>query len=635
MSQRRYLDIKPYGHIGPYGETLWDLLSSFKAQFIRGCMKKLPDDAIAPLIEDILLCIREERTYLQEKRFTVENHSNNFSFQEALAHFTDELLETANTEHSKARELSQQRLEQIQNFLADCEQIAQSTELEERDKVEHLLAKTLSAYYFIRPFPDVKDDIWITWLPNYNFMREMRQRDVELKEEDESPDLLTVYPSIASILTQQESQPLASLLKHSLSIGEMDVNRPGLIDIGHVQPFIPEKLVSGLSEDLHATAHPRSRWSDLFYYNRSALRLVDGQYHLNADHQKPLGMLFLTSCLQNLLRKLEVYLPSSEETASSLKPVKSLLTLAEKSWYRCRGDIKSQSLRIRFNDTIDTLLEESLDKQITKEQHDSLLFSFGHHIGGIFQESGIALLKNKFVISRLRLAWGFADATRLIKYKGKGLPPEWLQRKNHNEAWKDESLITALQDICRFYLLGHLEGIQQDWILEWFQAGNSQRESIHQLLNQHDNIQLPALPPLSDNRHRRPGTQAICIGLAELIRNAVNSIRSGLTERHIDEPVLKIHFILDPEQEGIKVTLFNLCDTEKEGEKFSRSIERIQKFEQQIMTIDGEAFVKTEQPFFGPPIKNLEAHLSGTYKYCQATWQYRYGKIRPQHPLDQ
>ena len=136
---------------------------------------------------------------------------------------------------------------------------------------------------------------------------------------------------------------------------------------------------------------------------------------------------------------------------------------------------------------------------------------------------------------------------------------------------------------------------------------------------------LPTLPPFSEHS-QRPGTTSVTLGLAELVRNAVNYLadcdrqlahyaRTGRWDGSM------LRFVITSDDETVRMTLEHPATTPVGADApISKSIRRIQAIEQGSLRIGDNWIVRTSQP---------AGRTSGLVTVHTASWEYRFALVRP------
>jgi len=260
---------------------------------------------------------------------------------------------------------------------------------------------------------------------------------------------------------------------------------------------------------------------------------------------------------------------------------------------------------------------------------------FGHDVGRLFQESSLSSLvdhrdpKVRLAARRLHVAWGIAEATRVLKQDGKGLPPDWLT----DGAEHTDGLAASLRNICSFYLFAE-ESLPAAWTIEWRLPGEApERETVAagraRELRAVEGGEvatkgLPALPGLKDHR----ATTALTFGLAELLRNA----RKGLAEnshvlaevyrkKRLGEPAMTIAIAVDSQLRVAIVTIDALHVAETKV--WSRTIDDIQSLERTFLGRSEQAIVSSGQ-------FDLAGAVTEGVDRIRANWTYDFGRALAQ-----
>jgi len=285
------------------------------------------------------------------------------------------------------------------------------------------------------------------------------------------------------------------------------------------------------------------------------------------------------------------------------------------------------------------------------ELYREALQAFGHHAGKLMQESGfidanveaetrgqIELWEWRSTAARIWPVWGLGEAVRPLKSDGSGYPPNWFESSWPDGTWANvepSRVAELVQAACVFYLAPRLGrgangkevGRWGVWEAEWNVAGKRRRQAFADLFAEARAaaISLPTLPPFAEH-FQRPGTTSVTLGLAELIRNAVNYLsdcdrqlahyaRTGRWQG----PMLRFTIEIDDEDVGV---LVEHPATTPVGEEapVSKSIGRIKAIERSALRIGENWVVQTSQPSAG---------LSGDVTVHTASWRYRFGLVAP------
>jgi len=619
MDECIWTDSKPYGRIGPYGELMWDTLSEFKSVFLKKIFSYQEHNK-SKFIDHILHMIEEARWYLKKSEFIFEtNHP--FSYLKALNYYTEKVCIHSQYRGLSIEEFSEHRLKDLDKFLSDQSDFLKKSIHDKSIALADLVAPFISTYYFCRPFPETNDDCLVTWLPSFEYMSASFARKSKL--DGKVAIGRAVYPTITMHLGDESH--ISRFLSYTLSIGDFDGS--GKSDIGHIQSFNRNATNDMLLPDLLSYANPRARWSDLFYFNRSGARFVFSNDDCQHTKGEITGCLYLCSPFKGLFEIMagiahqggQYPVPKYDYDLS--QPIDSLSNLVRLSWESVGGDFKSEALIKHLQVTKRDLFSTNIKEKVIKSKHNSLLFSFGHHIGGIFQESGLACINDPGVVSRLRLAWGFADVTRLVKYEGKALPTDWFSNRSFLDNYTKIDAQKALVKICQYYLCGQLESACESYVVQWELPWGSQVMTLKELQNKRE-INMPTLPPLADDARRRPGTQAVTMGLAELIRNAANAILS--IQKISDVPQAVIQINITDHGDTIYVSVANYHEGRVGNLDPSRSVNRLREIEEHLLTIKNTRICETSHAIA------IETTQSG-HAFCSALWSFNFNTMMDEY----
>lgn len=289
--------------------------------------------------------------------------------------------------------------------------------------------------------------------------------------------------------------------------------------------------------------------------------------------------------------------------------------------------------------------EAEIRSASAEAEYSTALFTFGHHVGKLFQESGLAglsasaygldpaspaALRLSRMKSRLMLAWGVGEMTRPLRHGGKGFPARWFPREIRRVGAK--ALARTLLKLCQYYLSSLIHNLPGDWTLEWSVDGERPAvDTIADLVGRRD-LGLPGLPPFAGGPSASQATAAVTIGLAEQLRNLRQSwlddrddLLRGFRQRQF-ERLARCRARVD--------TAAMTCQVEIEGISFYReqedvgadhrlrswSIGEIQHLERKALSIDNVPVVETGQPRY------LED--AGRYRRVGTLWIYHYGLVR-------
>lgn len=274
--------------------------------------------------------------------------------------------------------------------------------------------------------------------------------------------------------------------------------------------------------------------------------------------------------------------------------------------------------------TTPVLVRSILDQELPKERFGMGLQVLGHHVGKLFQESGMFSLEQKArgtsldepvreVVARLRVAWGVAEATRAMKYQGRGLPPNWLPSgyRPPQTGLNTDKMVEQIVGLCRYYFAGFGAVLAGHWQVEI--AG--ERLSIDELRKLR--LEFPSLAPFSDGENRA-ATTSITLGLAELIRNVRHYIcdyevdyARALSKGLLNQPIIRI--VVESGATTVAARIEYSLVRRTSGH--SRSLARIQAFERELLSVDGRPVAATEQ---------VKLAVSGARRWIPgvATWTY-------------
>jgi hypothetical protein len=278
-------------------------------------------------------------------------------------------------------------------------------------------------------------------------------------------------------------------------------------------------------------------------------------------------------------------------------------------------------------------------------EYSTALFAFGHHVGKLFQESGLAGLRPEIYQAadpaenlrlarmkrRLMIAWGVGEATRPLRYGGRGYPPPWFPSTPRSV--DPEALARNLEHLCQYYLSALIHRLPFDWKIEWIVGGEPPKEQTLEQLAETAFRPLPSLPPFDDKNPQQPATVAISLGLAEQLRNLrqhwisnmkdlMKGFKGGnlarLASIRIEvESVSKICLIKTE-----SMTYFRKQRELDDNRRiYSRSIEQIRDLEARALSIDGDRIVETEQPVYMD-------HHEKRFRRVRTIWIYDYGKVK-------
>jgi hypothetical protein len=279
------------------------------------------------------------------------------------------------------------------------------------------------------------------------------------------------------------------------------------------------------------------------------------------------------------------------------------------------------------------LSAELLTHEATLAQHqiyEEGVFSFGHHIGKLFLESGIDELaegdfsKLQGVKQRLILIRGIAHATEALKNPGEGLPRAWF--KGACPEFDSTRLADTLREICRFYLSALTHTLEPTWRVLWKTPNEEREEPILTLLESFG-LSLPTLPPFE---HRtvgaHPATTALTLGLAELIRNARQHLRDNrsafvdaFASGVLRGPVLSLEVSVPENDMPARVDIVHMYRTGTTTE--SQTLDHVIALEKRWLSgiVATSQFAVTATP---------AASSGADFRALRASWSYDYAQVR-------
>lgn len=265
---------------------------------------------------------------------------------------------------------------------------------------------------------------------------------------------------------------------------------------------------------------------------------------------------------------------------------------------------------------------------VRNQQFRTSLFAFGHHLGGLFQESELLELRIPGsadfdrMRSRLLHAWGIGEAMRTLKFEGRGFPRDWFGRGATSPPPVGiAALRDALVDTCAFLLAGRAHRVSEDWTVRWVVDG--QRDRVERLaqLAASPKAELPTIPPFAKQRDH-PASLALTLGLAEIFRNVFAHYRDGgfidkVTKGEAPSEVLRLHVSVN--ETNASVRTFALYDGERRV-PFSKAIRHIQRLEAETLSLGSDPVVRTDQFKKGETV--------GRCVFIEAGWTYWHERVR-------
>src|SRR6185436_10292817 len=272
-------------------------------------------------------------------------------------------------------------------------------------------------------------------------------------------------------------------------------------------------------------------------------------------------------------------------------------------------------------------------------EYSTALFAYGHHVGKLFQESGLIGLdpsehgEHESVLAsmknRLMIAWGVGEMATPLRHQGRGYPARWFPREP--QPVDPQNLSTKLRAVCQYYLSGLMQSIPSTWTVEWHVGTqNPIVQSIDDLVSKKSF--LPSVPPFVDTNRQQPATAALTIGLAEQLRNLrqhwldnLDPLVDGFQARAF-EHIAKIFVKIYPELESCSVEIIGVVyyrhqeHIRPDQVVCSISIGEIKNLENRALSINGDDVVETLQFSF--------MDNSGEFRRVRSLWKYNYGKVR-------
>ena len=286
-------------------------------------------------------------------------------------------------------------------------------------------------------------------------------------------------------------------------------------------------------------------------------------------------------------------------------------------------------------------------------QFKEALFVFGHHAGKLFQESGLPGLDTQGdprltgMKHRLFAAWGMSAAIRPLKNPGRGLPPDWFPQEFSLRQWvvSPQEIVERVADICRFYLATIADKLEPDWTVLWEVEGRPDCEVTFKELATSFGEPLRGLPPLGASEVAIPGTLALTLGLAEIIRNArapfilnKRDFIRGIDAHMVGKLVMRVRVESQPHDQACTVSIANIHIRDEAKDLYSSTIEQIQRLERTALASNVSFVREFERRVLpaeaGPIVETSQASLAGVvndyFDWVSSRWSYFYGNLKNQ-----
>lgn len=271
---------------------------------------------------------------------------------------------------------------------------------------------------------------------------------------------------------------------------------------------------------------------------------------------------------------------------------------------------------------------------LPKLGYQNTLFTFGHHIGRLFRESGIAGLNDGAsltgVKNRLMPVWGIANAARPIKNRGKGYPKDWFPDDYSavHSTLRSEELSHNILRICKYYLAPQISTLLDAFGSFSLPCSINGKEIIISATDISSIQDLVTLSPFKEN-DTKPGTTALTIGLTELLRNACDSLAlqaDSLMEKLINtmpsQPCpMRLNIITHKHDHYVAVEIDNMYFGDRK-EVYSDTIAGINRLEADALAINNEPVVQTQRPV---RVKSI----SEVCHWMRGKWTYYYTRPQP------
>jgi hypothetical protein len=408
--------LESYGKTGPYGEALWYLLRDVKRQFIDSLIShwesvfgwsRVPM-VIREALESRLDRAREESDGLMEWwRAKISESWPSSSKRGRPSVTVTKCVE-------RRQELFYAYLDRCRSFAGMLSPQAadeNSTGLGTTQRSE-LTRKTLALcvgsliwpYYFFRVDDPAGKELIYTWMPNFDVIR----LSYFGKDSHNSPGNL-LYPSLYGLLENDSTRNdkfahlIAGGLRKWLDLGSSDIDSEA-DDIGHVQPFHDDGRASVYMPNLWERSHKRSRFSDVFYFNRDAYRWYDYGSNAGNSKRRVVGVLFWCSPVDGLLLDLmrpdaahpvlgiRADIDGNDESHAHVDRVRTLAALTDSAWRFSDGPVIARSLQKRYEDT-NRLVIDPLESAKAEEERQKLLVTStivgwtNHDIGNLIHSA--------------------------------------------------------------------------------------------------------------------------------------------------------------------------------------------------------------------------------------------------------
>jgi len=298
--------------------------------------------------------------------------------------------------------------------------------------------------------------------------------------------------------------------------------------------------------------------------------------------------------------------------------------------------------------------ERSGHRQLVKRhsEYTRLVHTFGHFIGGMIIDSdayavlpharkldpaepaAAAVLRSaQLAQSRLSMIEGIAEVMRIRKTAGTGFPAQWFPSQGPGTPVAESTLRDAVLKLVMFFLIPRWSFARREWTISLECGGGEEILSLpdcEERFGRTNEAGLPALPPFFGPGDRQAGTVAVCVGLAELLRNAWAGVRAagGVHPLSADDPAILLRLDINsgPDGRSLKVEVGNLTYSDVPPRPVS--LTEIKMLESTFLRHGGHPVVETSYPEVAST-ENMQRRL---WDYAVARWTFWESRARASAP---